>query len=292
MVLSKTFLCVRFVAVLSTDRNLFYSIAGLAMRHYFKVVSILLALLVSTSFANGETPPEAQEAFLQLKKQIEAHYFSYDEGAHRQLLGRANGFVKHYPEAWHAHYYAALINIQLGNIVRADRKAEAYRYYHSALRHAQSAHEIAGNAETTVVLAAAYGKLASLRTLKMFYFGAKSKNTMIEAFKMNDHSPKSHLIIGVHTMWTPTVFGGSNDTAREFLEKALALGLDWSENDPLVVRWATSPEILAHLAQLEIFCGAPERAWDYVNAVMALVPQYGFVTRDILPQLNETEAGG
>ena len=93
-------------------------------------------------------------------------------------------------------------------------------------------------------------------------------------------------------MWTPTVFGGSNDTARKFLEKALALGSDWSENDPLVVRWATSPEILAHLAQLEIFCGAPERARDHLKAVLAQEPRYGFVMRDILPQLSEIEAGG
>jgi hypothetical protein len=229
---------------------------------------------------------EADKDFFQLKQQIERHYFAYDEDAHQALLYRAHALTERHPDAWHPRYYAALINIQLGNIVRADNKDDAYRYYLQGLGNARSAHDISSNPETTIVLAAAYGKLASLRTLKMFYFGAKSKSTMINALRMDKRSPKSHLIIGVHTMWTPAVFGGSNDTARQFLTKALSLGSDWREPDRFVVRWATEPEILAHLAQLEIFCGDTERARDYVNEALAQVSDYGFVRRDILPQLD------
>lgn len=247
---------------------------------------VLFGYAAVMSVQSQTRPQAADGAFMALKTKIEANYFSHDRAAVLPVLSHALAQIEKHPDALYPHYYAGLINIQLGNIARAlDRKA-AYAYYQEAVNHLQAAHEHAPNAETAVVLADAYGKLASLKTLKMLYYGSRSKSYLKAAFKYNLRNPKCHLIAGMEIMWTPAIFGGSKKRARTFLNDALALTRDWQESDPLLVSWATAAEILAHLAQLEILCGAPDRARRNANQALRLVPDYAFVHRDILPQLE------
>jgi hypothetical protein len=243
-------------------------------------------LLAPTVAAQMPPPSMACPGCCELKTQIEENYFSHDEVSARRLLARSRDLAHRHPAAWHPHYYAALLNVQLGNIVRHADKALAYGHYADALGHIQVAHERSPTAESTVVLADVYGKLASLKTFKMLYFGSRSKSFLIDAFRMGERSPKPHLIAGIETMWTPSVFGGGKKRARGFLEDALTKAQDWCEPDRLVVRWATRAEILAHLAQLEILSKRPSQARSYAAQALALVPDYGFVLRDILPQLD------
>jgi hypothetical protein len=222
-----------------------------------------------------------------LKSQIEATYFSHDEASVRRLLAQSRDLVDQHPASWHPHYYAGLINVQLGNIERHDNKDMAYQHYTDALVHMQVVQDRWPSAESTIVLADVYGKLASLKTVKMLYYGNLSKNHLIDAFRMGDErSPKPYLIAGIESMWTPIIFGGGTKRARGFLEKALAVAPHWHEPDRLIVRWATRAEILAHLAQLEILCKRLSQAKHYAAQALSLVPDYGFVLRDVLPQLN------
>ena len=253
----------------------------------FKWIGMLLLLYLGTQAAHGQDlPRDPDQAFLQLKRQIEAHYFSYDEAVILDLLDQSQILIQRHPQAWQPYYYAGMIQLQLGNIVRALDRDRACQYYLKALEHIQRVHAISPSPESTIVLSSAYGKLASLKTLKMFYYGSKTKSYMIEAFELNKNSPKVFLMAGIHIMWTPAIFGGSKKRSREFLEKALQLDQNWTESNRFVVRWATPPEIFAHLAQLEILCDAPDKAKHYVAKALDHIPNYGFVTRDVLPQLN------
>jgi tetratricopeptide (TPR) repeat protein len=247
---------------------------------------LLSCLLCMPTRALG-TRSEPEDAFLNLKTRIEAHYFSHAERAVQALRQQAETLSGRYPEAWYPRHYAALVYIQLGNIARAGNRQLAYRYYQRAREHAHAAHERAPNAENTLVLADVYGKLASLKTFKMLYYGSRSKTYLKAAFNLNPRSPKNHLIAGIEIMWTPGFFGGSKKRARAFLDKALVLASSWRETDPLIVRWATRPEIFAHLAQLEILCDDPVRARGYVSRALELRPDYDFVHRDIIPQLRQ-----
>lgn len=244
-----------------------------------------LHLLVLTAAAQMPTSVPCSECY-KLKIQIEENYFSYDEASIRRLLDQSRDLVDQHPTHWHPHYYAGLINVQLGNIVRYYDKNMAYRHYTDALAHIQVAHERSPTNESSAVLADVYGKLASLKTFKMLFFGSRSKSHLIDAFRMGENSPKACLVAGIEMMWTPTILGGGTKRARRFLEKALTAASDWRETDRLIVQWATQAEILAHLAQLEILCKNPSQARYYATQALSLVPDYGFVLRDVLPQLN------
>jgi len=244
----------------------------------------LTGLTVTAEMQPSSVCPECYS----LKTQIESAYFSHDGASVRRLLVQSRNLIDQHPGAWHPHYYAGLINVQLGNIERPDNRDRAYQHYTDALAHMQVVQERWPSAESTIVLADVYGKLASLKTFKMLYYGNLSKNRLMDAFRMGDErSPKPYLIAGIESMWTPIVFGGGTKRARQFLEKALAATLNWQEQDRLIVRWATRAEILAHLAQLEILCKRPSEARQYATQALGLVPDYGFVLRDVLPQLDE-----
>ncbi len=243
----------------------------------------LLEMVVTAQMNPSATCLKCNE----IKAQIEANYYSHDETTIQHLLTQVLDLVDQHPAAWHPHYYAGLIYVQLGNIVRYRDKAMAHQYYTDALASIQVAHERSSNAESTIVLADVYGKLASLRTMKMFYYGNLSGIYLRKAFRMADkRCPKPYLIAGIETMWTPVIFGGGKKRARQFLEKALAVAPDWRESDRLIVRWAAQAEIFAHLAQLEILCQRPSQAKHYSALALSLVPDYGFVLRDVLPQLD------
>lgn len=259
----------------------------LLMKRYLKIICIVSFCHVTGIPVHGqESPTIADYDFIKLKTQIEAHYFSYNQEMVRYLLNLALDQIEKHPAAWYPRYYAGLLNIQMGNILRAHDKEKAYHHYMESLKHMKVAHQRSPIAENTIVLADVYGKLASLRTLKMFYFGFKSKSYLIEAFRMNRRSPKNYLLAGIEIMWTPMIFGGSKKKARDFLNNALMLEPTWRETDRLIVRWATPPEIYAHLAQLEILCEAPAQAQQYITKALRHVPDYGFVMRDLIPQLK------
>lgn len=256
-------------------------------RRLFMITTFLLFHLIGmTATAEIQKASVCPEC-VALKTRIEAAYFSHDEASVHQLLVQSRDLIDQHPRAWYPHYYAGLINIQLGNIERHDNKNMAYQHYTDALAHMLVVQERWPSAESTIVLADVYGKLASLKTFKMLYYGNLSKNRLMDAFRMGDErSPKPYLIAGIESMWTPVIFGGGTKRARQFLEKALAATLDWQEQDQLIVRWATRAEILAHLAQLEILCKRPSEAKHYATQALSLVPDYGFVLRDVLPQIN------
>ena len=249
--------------------------------------SLVFCLQVDLPARAQASQPAGKPAFQQIKALIETLYFSYNAHAKHPLLERTAALIGQHPGAWQPRYYAALVNLHLGNIARADDSKIAYRYYRAALQHIHAAHAQVPNAENTLVLADVYGKLASLKTIKALYYGSRSKTFLKQAFRLSPRSPKNHLIAGIEIMWTPVIFGGSKKRAREFLNKALLLEATWREKDPLIVPWASRPEIFAHLAQLEILCDAPDRARQYIDQALHLVPDYAFVHRDILPQMNQ-----
>jgi tetratricopeptide (TPR) repeat protein len=261
------------------------------------VVGLLLLILLagrsaaastSTGAASERSIPQAA-AFLQLKRAIEQHYYSYDPEWIEPYLARARVLAEMAPAQWYPHYYAGILYIQRGNIIRADDREGAYRAYRQAREHLEAAHRLSPSAETLLWMSAVYGKLASMRTLRMIFYGARSKAFMEEAYALAQDNPKFYMLAGVHMMHTPKLFGGGQARARTFLQRALDLTPNWRETDALVVRWALRPEIWAHLAQAAVFAGDASEARRYFEKALRAQPGFGFVIRDVGPQLDVLE---
>ena len=222
-----------------------------------------------------------------LKADIEANYFSYDQDTHLALLQTANQLAKDYPSSWYPMYYSAIEYLLLGNIIRAYDKEAALTYYTDALHRFETILRRHPSDEIQTLISFTYGKLASLQTYKMIYYGLKSKSHMIEAFEKYPENPKRYLVAAIHLMYAPKLFGGSKGRSKKFLDQALALNKKWLQPDYLLVRWATDTEIKAHLAQLEILTDNHVKAFSVVLEVLRTEPDYGFIKRDIIPQLPD-----
>jgi tetratricopeptide (TPR) repeat protein len=241
--------------------------------------------LTSAGAAQERSIPQAA-VFLQLKLAIEQHYYSYDPEWIGPYLSRALALIEAGREHRYAHYYAGILYILRGNIIRADDREAAYQAYRQARQHLEAAHQLSSSAENMLWMSAVYGKLASMRTLKMIYYGARSKALMEEAHALARNNPKFYMLAGAHMMHTPKLFGGGHVRARAFLLRALDLARDWQETDALVVRWALRPEIWAHLAQAAVFAGEASEARHYLEKALRAQPDFGYVIRDIRPQLD------
>nr|MBL0712738.1 hypothetical protein [Desulfobacterales bacterium] len=163
---------------------------------------LFAAALTTAAGAQERTIPQSS-AFLQLKQAIERQYYTYDRDRILPLLNRAQALIRQDGANWYPYYYAGILHVQLGNIARADDKAAAHRYYTLAREHLEVAHRKSTSAETTLWMSAVYGKLASLRTFKMIYYGARSKAFMEDAYAMSRGNPKFFMRAGVHVMHTP-----------------------------------------------------------------------------------------
>lgn len=249
---------------------------------------LLAAWAPAAAAAEGGSIPQ-YTAFLQLKQAIEDQYYSYDRDGLQPLVLRARALIDQAPAVWYPHYYAGVLSILWGNITRAGDRDDAYRSYRQAQAFLAKAHAMAPSAETLLWMSAVYGKLASMRTLKMFYYGARSKAFMEEAHALSRGNPKFFMLAGAHMMHTPKLFGGGIERARDFLQRALGYADGWRDTDPLVVRWARPPEIWAHLAQAAVFAGQAPEARRYLGRALDVQPDYGFVIRDIRPQLERLE---
>jgi hypothetical protein len=256
----------------------------------FMLISIFGASLLWTSLvsAGGAQNPTGAppETLLNLRRAIEANYLRYDAARTAALLQRAQGLTAEFPDSPYPPYYQAVLQTQLGNILRATDKSAALEFYREALASIESAHRLSPSTETTLWLSAVYGKLASLRNWQMLYYGAQSRSYMIEGFHQARDNPKFYLLAAVHLMHTPRIFGGDLDQAGDFLQRAKSLNADWRDSDPALVRWAAPPEVEAYQAQLEIFRGNPDRARIFIAQALDQAPDYGFVLRDLLPQLD------
>ncbi|MBL0713628.1 MAG: hypothetical protein JJV98_07990 [Desulfosarcina sp.] len=56
-----------------------------------------------------------------------------------------------------------------------------------------------------------------------------------------------------------------------------------------MVGWAARPEIWAYLAQLEVLSRNAPAARRYASLALKRQPDFGFVIRDVLPQLEAME---
>lgn len=90
-------------------------------------------------------------------------------------------------------------------------------------------------------------------------------------------------------MHTPESFGGDKKWAERLLKSALKLNYKKQKVDDFLIDWATEGEIYAYLAQLEVLREDFPKAKLYIEKALKLVPEYGFVLYDLIPQMGKKD---
>ncbi|MFC2131041.1 hypothetical protein ACFLSQ_06365 [Bacteroidota bacterium] len=250
--------------------------------HFELLAFILLCFVFNIS--NGQTK-EAE--FVKLKKRIEKAYYSFDVKLLSSLLKYSQSSEKKYKSSWYPQYYSGIICLQIGKILYLPNPDKAYAYFDKSIDYFFEAKEKKYNAELAALISAAYGKISSLSTIKAIYYGIKARNYIYDANELDSINTEVYLIAATHLMHTPESFGGDKIWAEDLLKKALKLNYTKERKNGLTINWAEEPEIYAYLAQLEILSGNKDKAQLYIDKALELVPDYGFVLFDLVPQLKK-----
>jgi hypothetical protein len=221
------------------------------------------------------------------KKKIDTAYYSFDSHLLKRLLNHSEKLKNKFPNNWYPDYYAGIICLQLGKILYIPQPDKAYHYFDSSVAHFLNVKNKIYNAEIAALLSAAYGKKSSLSTLKSIYFGLKARDYIYEANKMEPVNHKVFLVAATHLMHTPETFGGNKELAEKLLKKSLKLIYQHNLKNEYSVNWANEAEIYAYLAQLEILQNNRIKARLYIDKALKLVPDYGFVLYDLIPQMKK-----
>lgn len=249
---------------------------------YTTIIFIIILVGFNVSYSQ-------KNEILELKKQIDIAYYTFDTNKLYSLLNKSNSLKKKNPGDWEYDYYSGIICIQIGKILYLPKPDEAYNYFNRGLDYLFKVKKVHYDEEIAALISAAYGKMSSLSTLKAIYFGFKAKDYIYSAAELDSNNSKVLLIASIHLMHTPESFGGDKDWAEELLKRALRLLYKERKENPVSIAWAEDAEIYAYLAQLEILRKNKSKAKLYIDKALKLVPKYGFVLKDLIPQLEEIE---
>ncbi|TAL68422.1 MAG: hypothetical protein EPN82_10535 [Bacteroidetes bacterium] len=222
-----------------------------------------------------------------LKSEIDADYYSFDIPRLKLLLNKSNKIAKISKGDWHPNYYTGLLHYLLGKIYYQIDRDIAYNQFDKSLEFFLKANEMHQSAELLSLISAAYGKKAALSPIASMFYGIKAKKYILDAYELDKDNPKLLLIGATHLMHTPESFGGSKAKARSLLLKCLELNKNRIGEDEFMLRWAEDAEIYAYLGQLEVLNENKEKAWNYIQKALKIVPDYGFVLKDLIPQYEK-----
>jgi tetratricopeptide (TPR) repeat protein len=254
------------------------------LRIFLKIA--VLFLILNSDFLNLNCYNQTEKLIL-IRDELNSNYYSFDIRKLKDLLTQSEALSKSSSAEWYSFYYSGLLCYQLGKIYYLIDKETAFNYFDKSVDWFKQAKSLSNSTEIIILLSASYGKLSSLSTLSAIYYGIKSKSYIEDAYKIEPDNPKLLLVGATHLMHTPETFGGSKVKARQFLMKALALNKSRKEKDSMLVKWAEDAEIYAYLGQLEILLKNKSKALYFMDKALKLVPDYGFVKKDLNIQLEK-----
>ncbi|MBI5325358.1 MAG: hypothetical protein HZB41_08840 [Ignavibacteriae bacterium] len=222
-----------------------------------------------------------------LKNEIDANYYSFDILKLKKILNKTYNITKISGGDWHPLYYSGLMHYLLGKIYYQIDRDIAYNQFDKSLDYFLNANDKHQSAELLSLISAAYGKKSALSPVTAIYYGIKAKKYILDAYELEKDNPKLLLIAATHLMHTPESFGGSKTKARSLLLKSLEINKTKNEKDEYVLNWADDAEIYAYLGQLEVLNENKDKAWIYIQKAIKLIPDYGFVLKDLFPQYEK-----
>lgn len=248
----------------------------------FKNLIVLLLITIPSYLYSQENNANELKS---LKADIESHYYSFDYSKIKNLLQNCINLRKR-NESWQVLYYEGFLHLVLGKIIYNNDKDAAYSHFDKSILNLERAFEQNPNSEIAALLSSAYGKKSSLSLINAFFLGMKAKNWIYKAHEISKESAKINLIAATHLMHLPSFYGGDKDKSKNMLLNALKFN-QANTYEQWLLKWAEDAEIYAYLAQLEILKGNRNTADSYIRKALQIVPNYGFVLEDLIPQLKK-----
>lgn len=216
-----------------------------------------------------------------VKNEVDSIYYRWDEHRHLKLIGKIDSMKIHEEGSTILNYYSGILSYSLAKIIYNSKPDSSLILFKKAAHDLEICDELYNDAEIKSLLAAVYGKITSLSTFSIIYWGLKAKRRIEEAHELDSNSAKVNLIAAELLMQTPERFGGSKKKSKRLLLKAYKFA---NPSNDKQVSWALKKEIIAYLAQLSILENDIHSSKRYIDSALNVDPSYGFVKNDLRKQ--------
>lgn len=232
-------------------------------------LTLLLPALVCT--LSAQTPSD-------LPQRLAAHR-GLKAPALQQLRAELAGFETSSP--WKAYQESYLSYLIVAMASDAEAKgAEAL------LDRSLKALETRQDAESLALQGAFIGLKLRYAPMSGMTLAPKAMGLFEAAQKLEPKNPRVLLLKGVHTLHTPSFFGGGPLKAMPLFQEALAAAeVETPATDPLAPRWG-KPEVHVWMASAELRQGHRDLAKAQLEQALALDPAYGHA-RSLMAQLSK-----
>ena len=139
-------------------------------------------------------------------------------------------------------------------------------------------------AETHALRSSVIGQMIGTNPLRGMTLGPKSSNAMDRAVELGPNNPRVWLVRGISAMFTPGMFGGGQDKAEEFLNKAIAL-FPLDKPVPPAPAWGHA-DAWIWIGQIRQKQGRIADARKAYNTALELEPANQWVRNVLLPGLE------
>jgi tetratricopeptide (TPR) repeat protein len=193
--------------------------------------------------------------------------------------------------SWLIHYYIALADYRIVSFYFSQQNQEqAKKYIDDGIEHLQSCLEMKDDfAEAYSLLSSLYGNKIGTDPQLGMTLGPKSGVMMAKAMKLEPQNPRTQLIAGWSAYFTPEMWGGGKDKAKEHYEQAIAFFDSFKVTDPLLPDWGHD-EAYAWLGMAQMEAEEFEAAKTNFNKALEINPEYGWVKYVLLQDLQKKMA--
>ncbi len=231
------------------------------------IVPGLIFLLVATAAAGAEAD---LKRLVDIRDQIQQAYYENDSRWLLEMRREAHGLARQAEDSGLAHYYAALANYRIGQIMTRQEQDGADKYLDDCIERAKTATKKGSRfADAYALRSVCYDLAASAISWK-----AVQSNRMLDtAYDYEPDNPRVTLVDGISFFERPGLFGGDMDKAEERLNKAIQL---FEKSDNLRAGWPTwgRADAYVYLGRVYLDRGDVIRARDAFEQALLIAPDF------------------
>lgn len=193
--------------------------------------------------------------------------------------------------SWLIHYYLGLADYRMVSFYFSQQQQQqAEKYIDDGIQHLEAAIRLKNDfAEAYSLLSSILGNKIATNPILGITLGPKSGTMLAKALKLEPKNPRTQLIAGWSAYFTPKMWGGGKEKAKQYFQQAIAYYDSFQVKSPLLPDWGHE-EAYAWLGLANMEDQEFNRAKANFNKALEINPEYGWINA-LIAELNKKMAG-
>ena len=251
------------------------------------ILGFLMSVLLVTSLL-AQSLTEKDSLLTKAKNDLRQAINNWNEADLQSARAQFERLLSQNDQKFLIHYYIGFADYNLVNFCQTknDKKMMS-KVLEDGIEHLEQSIELKNDfAESQGLLSSLLGQKIGLNPIKGIYLGPKSGMIMSKAIELDPQNPRLHYLSGVSAYFTPGMFGGGKDKAREALKKATDLFKTYKAQSNLYPDWGER-DAYAWLGIIAADSDSLELANSYYEKALTIDPDFNWVKFSLKPALDE-----